>query len=107
LKRIEKAFLLRSEETHREQDQIGFDREFRSRHLDHLHLPSADFCHSSRVAINRSTVHWSPRSAWLRPDQSRSQPSSCDDDVRSLIGQYGQTSGLFSRSGAAAAARIA
>ena len=31
--------------------------------------------------------------------QSRAQPSSCDDEVRSLIGQYGHTSGLFSVSG--------
>ena len=30
---------------------------------------------------------------------SRSQPSSWLDEVRSLIGQYGQTSGLFSCSG--------
>lgn len=45
------------------------------------------------------TRPFSPMSSLVATDQSRSQPSSCDDDVRSLIGQYGHTSGLFSSSG--------
>jgi hypothetical protein len=32
-------------------------------------------------------------------DHSRSQPSSCEEEVRSFNGQSGQVSALFSRSG--------
>ena len=61
--------------------------------------PSASFCHSTRAATSFSTLPFLPSKRLVATAQSRSQPSSCDDDVRSLIGQYGQTSGLFSCSG--------
>ena len=60
-------------------------------------LPSR--CHSTRAAMSFSTLPSRPSKRLVVTDQSRSQPSSCDDDVRSLIGQLGHTSGLFSDSG--------
>ncbi len=65
---------------------------------------------SSSARRRTSATRGAPRSACRRlpllpskrlvaTAQSRSQPSSCDDDVRSFTGQYGHTSGLFSRSG--------
>ena len=61
--------------------------------------PVPSFCHSTRAAISFSTLPLRPSKRFVVTAQSRSQPSSCDDDVRSLIGQFGHTSGLFSDSG--------
>ena len=61
-----------------------------------LILPSF---HSTRQAISFSTLPPLPSKRLVATAQSRSQPSSCEDEVRSLVGQYGQTSGLFSCSG--------
>ena len=61
--------------------------------------PSASFCHSTRAAIELVDLAVRPSKRLVATAQSREQPSSCDDDVRSLIGQYGQVSGLFSCSG--------
>src|SRR5207245_11712466 len=54
---------------------------------------------STLQATSALTLPPWPRNALVCTAQSRSQPSSCDVEVRSLIGQYGQTSGLFSCSG--------
>src|SRR6185437_1123943 len=51
------------------------------------------------AATSFSTLPFLPSKRLVATAQSRPQPSSCEDDVRSLIGQYGHTSGLFSSSG--------
>ncbi|CFP61270.1 Uncharacterised protein [Bordetella pertussis] len=55
--------------------------------------------HSTRTPTSFSTWPSLPANALVATDQSRSQPSSCEDEVRSLSGQYGQTMGLSSHSG--------
>src|SRR3981081_2072864 len=59
-------------------------------------LPSLN---STRLATSVLTFPSSPLNALVCTDQSRSHPSSCEDEVRSFIGQYGHTNGLFSCSG--------
>ena len=62
--------------------------------------PSASFAHSTRThssAVDLAVL--ADRRAWSATAQSRSQPSSCDDEVRSFSGQSGQVSALFSCSG--------
>src|SRR5262245_44365506 len=60
-----------------------------------LDLPSF---HASRTAFSFLPLPPSPTSPLLATDQSRSTPSSCDDQVRRRVGQYGHT-GLRSTSG--------
>src|SRR5258708_5674249 len=55
--------------------------------------------HSTLTILSFFTLPFSPTNSLVAIAQSRSHPSSCDDDVRILIGQYGHTSGLFSCSG--------
>src|SRR6185436_13798777 len=54
--------------------------------------------HSRRTAFSAFTLPPSPTSDLVAMDQSRSTPSSCEDEVRRRVGQYGQT-GLRSTSG--------
>ena len=53
-------------------------------------------CQSTRTAFSALTLPPSPMNSLVAIANSRSQPSSWLDEVRSLVGQYGQTSGLFS-----------
>ena len=87
-------------EAHREQHEVGLQRRTR--------CPAPRPCASSpcRPSATRRARRRASRPCRRVPSkrlvataQSRSQPSSCEDDVRSLIGQYGHTSGLFSASG--------
>ncbi len=55
--------------------------------------------HSTRTVFRPVTLPPSPISSLVEIANSRSQPSSCEDEVRSLIGQYGQVMGRFSSSG--------
>src|SRR5690606_4249504 len=55
--------------------------------------------HSTRAPTSASTLPLLPLSSLVVTAQSRSQPSSCEDEVRSFRGQYGHTSGLSSDSG--------
>lgn len=59
-------------------------------------LPSLN---SRRQALSALTLPFLPMNSLVATAKSRSQPSSCEDEVRSLVGQYGHTSGLFSCSG--------
>ena len=66
-------------------------------------IPSPGFPASCRPSMQAHRLQLldlalSPTSALVAMDQSRSTPSSCEDDVRSRVGQYGQT-GLRSTSG--------
>src|SRR5271165_3089769 len=61
--------------------------------------PSGPFAQSTRTQSSPATRPSSPIARLVNTDQSRSQPSSCDDEVRSFNGQSGQVSALFSRSG--------
>ncbi|KAG1166661.1 hypothetical protein G6F35_018062 [Rhizopus arrhizus] len=55
--------------------------------------------HSTRAPTSFSTLPLLPLSSLVGTDQSRSQPSSCEDDVRIFSGQYGHVMVLFSDSG--------
>ena len=61
--------------------------------------PSGSLTHSTRTHSSSATRPSSPMARLVSTDQSRSQPSSCDDEVRNFNGQSGQVSALFSRSG--------
>ena len=61
--------------------------------------PSAPCAHSTRTHSSASTWPFEPTARFVSTAQSRSQPSSCEDEVRSFNGQSGQTSALFSCSG--------
>jgi hypothetical protein len=54
--------------------------------------------HSSRTAFSARSLPFSPTNSFVATDQSRLAPSSCEDEVRRRVGQYGQT-GLRSTSG--------
>ena len=56
-------------------------------------------CHSTRMARSVSTLPSRPTNSLVAIDQSRLQPSSCELEVRSFIGQLGQVSGRFSCTG--------
>ena len=59
-------------------------------------LPSLNWTCAVRSAL---TLPLSPTNSLVETANSRAAPSSWLDEVRSLIGQYGHTSGLFSCSG--------
>src|SRR5262249_36408724 len=61
--------------------------------------PSAFFAQSTRTHSSAVKRPSSPIARFVNTAQSRLQPSSCEDEVRSFIGQSGQVSALFSRSG--------
>src|SRR5258706_4018165 len=60
-----------------------------------LILPSF---HSRRTVFSAFTLPFSPANSLVAIDQSRFTPSSCEEEVRSLVGQKGQT-GFNSGSG--------
>src|ERR1017187_7197296 len=61
-----------------------------------LGLPSF---HSRRTAFRPVSLPFLPTNSLVATDQSRSQPSSWEEELRNLFGQKGQVRGLFSRSG--------
>ena len=61
--------------------------------------PSGPFRQSTRTHSSALTRPFSPIARLVRTDQSRWQPSSCEEEVRNFNGQSGQVSALFSRSG--------
>ena len=63
--------------------------------------PFPPLTHSTRTSSSASTLPL-PSARRVETDQSRSQPSSCEVEVRSFIGHNGQVSGLSSFSGARA-----
>ena len=52
-----------------------------------LVCPSAPRVHSRRAPTSFSTRPFRPSKRFVATDQSRLQPSSCDEDVRSFVGQ--------------------
>src|SRR5205085_4602841 len=61
-----------------------------------LNLPSLN---STCTVFKPVTLPFSPVNSLVAMANSRSQPSSCEEELRSLYGQYGQVSSLFSCSG--------
>ena len=61
--------------------------------------PFSSFTHSTRQATRLVTLPSLPSKRLVATAKSRCAPSSCEVEVRSLIGQYGQVRGLSSCSG--------
>ena len=61
--------------------------------------PSAPFSHSTRTHSRAVILPFLPSARLVSTAQSRSPPSSCEDEVRSFSGQSGQVSALFSCAG--------
>src|SRR3970040_676537 len=67
-----------------------------------FHWPFSSCFQSRRTALRAVTLPSLPSlpvRLLVATAQSRVQPSSCELEVRSLFGQFGQVSGLFSFSG--------
>ena len=58
--------------------------------------PSGPCSHSTRTHSRASIWPFDPSARLVRTAQSRSQPSSCEEEVRSFNGQSGQVIALFS-----------
>src|SRR4030067_2487605 len=61
-----------------------------------FHWPFSSCFQSRRTALRVVTLPSLPERLLVATAQSRVQPSSCELEVRSLFGQCGQVSGLFS-----------
>src|SRR4030067_1815704 len=64
-----------------------------------FHWPFSSCFQSRRTALRAVTLPSLPVRLLVLTAQSRVQPSSCELEVRSLFGQFGQVSGLFFFSG--------
>ena len=86
----------RRDKAHGQQDEVGRDLEFRVFESSRIFIwpVASSLNHSTRTPTSFSTWPSLPTSALVATDQSRSQPSSCEDDVRSPERPVGPDHGL-------------